>query len=144
MAESEARNLSVSQTQQRVILPFRNFHRGGERPFDHSTIGIIAKLCRIILSVGIIEDSFFRDRNEGNASVILNRFPGTKSFLPLLWKHGWIAGSLEGFLCHSASHLVVPMAVRAAADKNGCDDQWTRFADDANYVGQDAVSSPLS
>src|SRR5215472_1446255 len=144
MAESEARNLSVSQTQQRVVLPFRNFHRCEERPFDHGTIGIIAKLCRIILSVGIIEDSFFRDRNERNASVVLKGFPGTKSFFPLLRKHGRIAGSFEGFLCHSASHLVVTVAVRAAADKNGCDDQWTRFADDANYIGQDAVSSPLS
>src|SRR5438270_18049 len=95
VAESAAGNLGVGQSQQGVVLSFRNFHRRGEGTFYDGAVGVVAKFGGVIFPVGVVVDSFFRYRHERHPRIILERFPGTQPFFncsgnmagsPAAWK----------------------------------------------------------
>ena len=143
VAESAAGNLGVGQAQERVVLSFRNFHRSGKRAIYDSIVGIIAKFCRVIFSVGIVIDPFFRYRDKRHPGIILERFPGTQSFLQLFREHGRVASRLESLLRHLAGDLMMAVPVGAPTHKNRSNYERTRYAHHANHVGQHTIPSPF-
>ena len=101
------------------------------------------KFGGIIFAVRVVKNPLIGDGGKWHECIILERLPGAQSFLDLLGKHGRIARCFESFLRHLAGNLVIAVAVRAASDENGSDDERASHANDAHSIGEGLIVPPL-
>src|SRR5947209_1810402 len=84
MTKAKPRYLLIGKTKQRVVLAFGDLHSGRQLALGHCAVGVVVEFRRIVFAVGVIEDSLVGNAREGNAGIVLYRFPRLQAFFQLL------------------------------------------------------------